>query len=148
MGIPIRLPLLKIRLYGDTVPLILRHNDNNIIRILYAYCIHVIHGNVRECTCTCTMQATMASSPRVTFEIGESFHSYSDLEAKVKSYEKSRSIQLTHRDSRTLEAASKRVPKRVEGAKPELKYYNIHLTCLFGGKKYKNKGSGERTHYK
>ena len=89
---------------------------------------------------------TMACSPRVTFEIGESFHSYSDLEAKVKSYEKSRSIQLT--DSRTLEAASKCVPKLVECAKPKLKYYSIHLMCLFGGKKYKNKGSGERTNLK
>ena len=88
----------------------------------------------------------MASSSRVVFEIGESFSSYSDLDAKVKSYEKSRSIQLTHRDSRTLEAASKRAPKRVEGAKPELKYYSIHLTCVFGGKKYKSKGSGERLH--
>ena len=87
-----------------------------------------------------------SSSDRVVFEIGECFSSYSDLESKVKSYEKSRSVQLTHRDSRTLEAARKRVPKRVEGANAELKYYSIHLTCLFGGKKYKSKGSGERVH--
>ena len=88
--------------------------------------------------CMQAAEHNMASSPRVTFEIpGESFHSYSDLEAKVKSYGKSRSIQLTRRDSRTLKArASKRAPKCVE---------SIHLTCLFGGKKYKNKGSGGHT---
>ena len=29
------------------------------------------------------------------------------------------------------------MPKIVERAKPELVYYSIHLTCMFGGKKYK-----------
>jgi len=80
----------------------------------------------------------------VSFEIGESFSSYSDLEDKVKAYEESRSVQLTHRDSRTLESAQKRVPKRVLGSNPNLKYYSIHYSCLFGGKKYKDKGSGQR----
>ena len=60
-------------------------------------------------------------------------------------FENTNFIQLGHRDSRTLEAAKKRVPKRVEGANKELKYYSIHLTCVFGGKKYKNKSSGKRT---
>ena len=44
-------------------------------------------------------------------------------------------VQLGHRDSRTLEAARKRVPVRVDGANNELKYYSIHLTCVFGDKK-------------
>ena len=42
-------------------------------------------------------------------------------------------------DNRTLIAARKRVPKVAERAKPELLYYSIHLTCVFGGKKYKKK---------
>ena len=76
-----------------------------------------------------------------SFEIGECFSTYSDLEKRIKLYETSTSVQLTHRDSRTLETARKRVPKRVEGANMKLKYYSIHLSCVFGGKKYKNKGS-------
>ena len=82
----------------------------------------------------------------VSFEVGESFSSYDDLEKKIEAYEKSTSIQLTHRDSRTIEAAKKRVPKRVAGIKSDLKYYNIHFACVFGGKKYKNEGTGDRAH--
>ena len=37
-----------------------------------------------------------------------------------------------------------RVPKRVGVAKAELIYYSIYFTCVFGGKKYKNKGTGQR----
>ena len=62
----------------------------------------------------------------------ESFTSYKQLEEKVKIYERSNFVQLGHRDSRTLEAARKRVPIRVDGANNELKYYSIHLTCVFG----------------
>ena len=84
------------------------------------------------------------ASAATGFVVGESFTSYKQLEEKVKIYEKSNFVQLGHRDSRTLEAARKRVPKRVEGANNELKYYSIHLTCVFGGKKYKNKSTGKR----
>ena len=73
----------------------------------------------------------------------ESFTSYKQLEEKVKIYERSKFVQLGHRDSRTLEAARKRVPIRVDGAN-ELKYYSIHSTCVFGDKKYKNKSTGKR----
>ena len=42
-----------------------------------------------------------------SFEIGECFYTYSDLEKRIKLYETSTSVQLhvTHRDSRTLETA-------------------------------------------
>lgn len=81
-----------------------------------------------------------------SFVVGECFSSYKQLDDKVKAYEKSRSVQLGHRDSRTLEAAKKRAPKRVDGANRELKYYNIHFTCMFGGKKFRSKSTGLRTH--
>ena len=87
----------------------------------------------------------MASST-CSFHVGESFSSYTALESKIKSYEKSRSVQLTHRDSRTLDGARKRTPKHVQGAKQELVYFSMHLTCVFGGKKYKMRGTGERNH--
>ena len=51
-------------------------------------------------------------------------------------------------DSRTLQTAAQRVPKRVEGAPSELKYYEIQYSCLFGGREYKKKGSGHRNHKK
>ena len=63
---------------------------------------------------------------------------------RVKSFEETTYSQLVHRDSRTLEAAAKRVPKKVEKANKELVYYTINLTCVFGGKKYQNRGTGER----
>ena len=85
------------------------------------------------------------ASTATKFVVGDSFTSYKHLQEKIEMFENTNSIQLGHRDSRTLEAARKRVPKRVEGANKELKYYSIHLTCVFGGKKYKNKSSGKRT---
>uniref|UniRef100_A0A1X7SD72 ZSWIM3 N-terminal domain-containing protein n=1 Tax=Amphimedon queenslandica TaxID=400682 RepID=A0A1X7SD72_AMPQE len=61
-------------------------------------------------------------------------------------YERYNAIQMSRRDSRTLEAAAKRVPKRVEGAPSKLKYYEANYTCIFGGKAYKRKGNGIRKH--
>ena len=78
------------------------------------------------------------------FFVGERFSSYDELKKKLATYEKAKSVQLSHRDSRTLNVARKRVPKRVEAAKQELVYLNITLSCVFGGKKYDNRGSGKR----
>ena len=55
------------------------------------------------------------------FVVGEKFGSYEDLQKKVDVYQKEKYVQLTHRDSRTLDDASKRVPKRVESANKELR---------------------------
>ena len=44
-----------------------------------------------------------------TFAVSECFSSYEELAKKVDTYQKEKYVQLTHRDSRTLEAASKRV---------------------------------------
>ena len=53
----------------------------------------------------------------VAFVVGEKFSSYDELKAKVSTYENSRCIQLCRSDSRTLDAARKRVPRKVESAK-------------------------------
>ena len=82
----------------------------------------------------------------VSFAVGEKFASYDELKTKITAYENSRSVQLSHSDSRTLEAAKKRVPRKVERAKKDLVYYHISLSCVVGGKKYHNKGSGKRPH--
>ena len=85
------------------------------------------------------MAASDSVSELASFEVGDQFSSYSDLTSRIKAFEKASSVQLSQRDSRTLEAARKRVPKRVEVAKAELIYYSIHFICVFGGKKYRNK---------
>ena len=78
------------------------------------------------------------------FDVGDTFCTYKELQAKVKLYEASHSVQLSHRDSRTLEAAKKRTPHRIAGANTDLVYYTICLVCIFGGKKYQSTGTGER----
>ena len=82
----------------------------------------------------------------MSLSVGNSFDSYSELKDCISEFECANHTQLVHRDSRTLTAARKRAPKVVERAKPELVYYSIHLTCMFGEKKYKNKSTGVRPH--
>ena len=71
-----------------------------------------------------------------SFSVGEKFA------RKIATYEKDRSVQLYRSDSRTLEAAGKRVP--VEKAKKDLVYYSVTFSCVFGGKKYIDKRTGKR----
>ena len=80
----------------------------------------------------------------MSFSVGDTFSSYNELLERVTAFEETTYSQLVHRDSRKLEAAAKRVPKRVEKANKELVYYTINLTCVFGRKKYQNRGTGVR----
>lgn len=82
----------------------------------------------------------------VSFAVGDCFSSYTSLSENIKQYEVEKCVQLTHRDSRTLEMAKKRVPGRVACANKDLVYYTIHFACVFGGKKYQRKASGKRPH--
>ena len=85
-------------------------------------------------------------SELASFEVGDQlFPLTATLAAGKEACEKASSVQLSRRDSRTLETAQKRVPKRVGVVKAELIYYNIYFTCVFGGKEYKNKGTGQMT---
>ena len=82
----------------------------------------------------------------MSFSVEDTFSSYNELLGRVKSFEETTYSQLVHRDSRTLEAAAKRVPKKVGKANKELAYYTINITCVFGGgKKYQNRGTGIRS---
>ena len=63
--------------------------------------------------------------------LGESFCTYSELQAK--DYEILAAFQLTHQDSRTLEEMKSWAPNRVKEANPQLVYFNIYLSCVFGG---------------
>ena len=70
------------------------------------------------------------------FLIGDVFSSFDDIRTKITEFEKTNYFQLTHRDSRTMEATRKRAPKKVTKANKKLQYFNIHLACFFEGKKY------------
>ena len=92
------------------------------------------------------MVAMQSSDNSFRFFVGESFPTYSDLEAKIRTYEVSAYVQLTHRDSRTLEGMKTRAPNRVKEANPQLLYYSIYLSCVFGGKNTKTKAQDREEH--
>ena len=81
----------------------------------------------------------------MSLTVGDSFSSYTDLEIYIRNYERDNNVQLTLRDTRTLENARRRAPNRVDGANPLLKYYSVHYACVCGGKKYRSKSNGIRT---
>ena len=76
----------------------------------------------------------------VCFTVGERFSSYHYLKEKVTAYEKAKSIQLSHSDSKTLQTASKRIPLKAAKANKDLVYYYINPSCVFGGKNYQDNG--------
>ena len=61
----------------------------------------------------------------MSFLVGDTFPSYNEHLRRVKSFKETTYSQLVHRDSRTLEAAAKIIPKKVEKANKELVYYTI-----------------------
>ena len=64
------------------------------------------------------------------FVVGETFASYTKLEEIIKMYEVNNFVQLVQRDSRTLDTAIKRVPKRVEGANKDLCAIIASISCV------------------
>eukprot|EP00112_Aurelia_sp_Birch-Aquarium-sp1_P015510 Seg3441.7 transcript_id=Seg3441.7/GoldUCD/mRNA.D3Y31 product="hypothetical protein" protein_id=Seg3441.7/GoldUCD/D3Y31 len=71
------------------------------------------------------------------FFVGQHFTNVQKLDETKENYEKQNFCQLWKRDVRTLEAATKRVPKRVAMANKSLRYYSMKLCCKFGGKECK-----------
>ena len=47
------------------------------------------------------------------------------------------------KDARTLAAAKKRIPKRVERINPKLEYYSLLFACQFAGKPPKKANQGK-----
>lgn len=77
------------------------------------------------------------------FFIGQKFHTLEELETAKRVYENSNFCELWKRDVGTLTAASKRVPKRVSLANPNLTYYSLHLSCKIWRKECGNKSEQE-----
>ena len=77
----------------------------------------------------------------VTFCIGERFSSYKDLKEKIRRFEESNCCQLWKRDSRTVTAARKRLTRHLAD---EIKYYELTVGCIHGGRKFEARGEGKR----
>ena len=67
------------------------------------------------------------------FYIGQRISCIDELERLIKDYEDLTFCELWKNDVRTLRAAVKKVPRKVELADPALKYYALLLSCKFGG---------------
>ena len=78
------------------------------------------------------------------FAVGDTFHSFEELSSAIRSYQITQKVQFYIRDSRTIEAASRRDTKKT--FKRELKYAEITYHCIHGGKQYKPTSKGKRPH--
>ena len=75
------------------------------------------------------------------FQIGDKFHSFEDLERKIKQYETKHYVKLWKRDSKTIETAQKRLDRVLC---KNIKYYNLTYSCIHGGRSFKPRGEGKR----
>ena len=77
----------------------------------------------------------------VSFHVGQQFSKFEDLEQHLKLYEEQQFVKFWRRDSRTIEAAQKRLNRSF---RDQLKYYELTYSCIHGGKKFKARGEGKR----
>lgn len=81
------------------------------------------------------------SSAVASFTVGQQFRSFEDLQSHLKLYESQHFVQFWCRDSRTVQAAQKRVNRSLS---EKIKYYQLTYGCIHGGKKFKARGEGKR----
>ena len=74
------------------------------------------------------------SSALVSFFVGQQFRSFEDFQRHLKLYESQHFVQFWCRDSRTIQAAQKRLNRHLSD---EIKYYELTYRCIHGGKKFK-----------
>ena len=61
-------------------------------------------------------------SGNISFTVGDSFHTFEELDKKIRVYEQCNSVQLWKRDTRTIQAAQKRMSRP---SNERIKYYEI-----------------------
>ena len=85
---------------------------------------------------------TIGNEPEeVTFSVNDVFNSFEELDKKIKQYEGKKVVQLWKRNSRTIEAARKRIDRHLD---KRIKYYELTYSCVHGGRKFRPKGEGRR----
>lgn len=77
-------------------------------------------------------------------EVGAEFSTYDELTHAIRAYEAENFVNLIIRDTRTVEAASKRNQRKKYN--PAIKYSDISYCCTYGGKKYVCHSTGKRNH--
>jgi len=73
--------------------------------------------------------------------VDDEFDSYDEVERKINELQEKERCKLWKRDSRTIGAAIKRMPKRVGSVKvfnPEVKYNELLYCCVYGGREKKD----------
>ena len=65
------------------------------------------------------------------FYVGQRFDSFNELSQAIKQYQKENLCVLVTRDSRSIEAAQKRLANKT--LNPALKYNDVKYTCQHGG---------------
>ena len=85
--------------------------------------------------------STMVAGMDVFVKVG-------DAEKRIKELQDGCTIQLYRRDCKTSAASMKRYPGRAGRANPVLKYYLLEYCCVFGGKTYKSRTTGDRVQTK
>ena len=68
----------------------------------------------------------------VTFQIGEHFKTFEELECKLKLYENVTSTIFSIKACRTVNAARKQTTRPLSDS---IKYYQISYRCIHGGRK-------------
>jgi hypothetical protein len=85
---------------------------------------------------------TEVSEIKMALSIGAKFESYDEVAAIIKDYQAENFVQLYKRDSRTIEAASRRCSKKIFAAR--LRYSELDYSCIHGGKKFESESKGAR----
>ena len=99
--------------------------------------VHVAHEDISHVQ----QEVEIETDNDNSFVVGDCFESFAKLEARVEKFENSHFVKFRKRDTRTVEAARKRMNKSI---KPELKYYEIKYCCIHGGQHFKSQGKGLR----
>uniref|UniRef100_A0A4W5KP40 Inosine/uridine-preferring nucleoside hydrolase domain-containing protein n=1 Tax=Hucho hucho TaxID=62062 RepID=A0A4W5KP40_9TELE len=74
--------------------------------------------------------------------VGSTYSNYTDFNNAVTAFENENFVQFYRRDARTIEKVKRLNPRHHYN--PELKYVNIHLTCIHGGRNFLSHSKGVR----
>lgn len=77
------------------------------------------------------------------FKVGDTFDSFENFDKRLKEFQDHMYCTYYRRDAVTIEQSRKKgVKKQIN---EELKYYMLKYCCIHGGKKFKTKGTGQRS---
>ncbi|KAK6325397.1 hypothetical protein J4Q44_G00047390 [Coregonus suidteri] len=77
-----------------------------------------------------------------SLDVGSTYSNYTDFNNAVIAFENENFVQFYRRDARTIEKVKRLNPRHYYN--PELKYVNIHLTCIHGGRNFLSHSKGVR----